>query len=340
MTSRGAAQRGLLLLVLMGIVGVAGLARIASGRAASIGTGVVTITTLLGYQNGEAAGTGIVVTSSGEVLTNNHVIANATNVTVAVPGTGHGYRGRVVGYDVRDDVAVVQLQSASNLATASLDPSATVSLGEKVRAIGNAGGAGALKAAYGRVTGTGKSITAQDDQGNSERLVGLIETNAGVLAGDSGGPLFSSRGRVIGIVTAASTTSGPFGFGDTPASDAYAIPIGKALTISKAIEAGRSSAAIHVGPTAFLGIQVSAPDPGSATSGAVIVDVVAGGPAATAGLVAGDVITGINGHTVAAPSAVGAYVLTQKPGARVRVRYADTLGSHAVTVKLGSGPPH
>jgi S1-C subfamily serine protease len=323
------------------IAGVATLAPLAPGRgAASIGTGVVTITTQLGYQDGEAAGTGIVMTSSGRVLTNNHVIANATSVTVSVPGTGHSYRGRVTGYDLRDDVALVQLQGASNLTTASLDPSARVSVGQKVRAIGNAGGTGSLKSAYGQITGTGRSITASDTQGNSERLAGLIETNAGVIAGDSGGPLLNASGHVIGVVTAAST-NGSFGFARTPASDAFAIPIGKALDIAKAIAAGRSSAAVHVGPTPFLGVQVAAPDSGSlTTSGAVIVATVRGGPADTAGLVAGDVITGIDGHTVGAPSAVTAYVLTKKPGARVGIRYVDQAGTHTVAVRLGSGPPH
>lgn len=330
--------RRLLLLALVGTLAATGLAKVALGRGATpIGTGVVTITTVLGYQSGEAAGTGIVLRPSGEILTNNHVIANATAVTVSLPGTGHNYRGRVVGYDVSHDVAVVRVSGATNLATSTLDPAATVSVGQNVRALGNAGGAGSLKSAYGRITGTGKSITAQDDQGDTERLSGLIETNAGVLAGDSGGPLLNARGKVIGITTAAST-NGPFGFGNTPASDAYAIPVGRALTIARAIDAGKSSASIHIGPTPFLGIQVGAPDTGE--SGAVIVAVVPGGPADSAGLVPGDLITSIDGRTVAAPTSVGAYVLTKKPGVRVSVHYMDNSGTHAVTVKLGSGPPH
>jgi S1-C subfamily serine protease len=330
--------RRVLPLALVGILAATGLARVAFGRgAAPIGTGVVTITTVLGYQSGEAAGTGIVLTPSGEILTNNHVIANATAVTVSLPGTGHSYRGRVVGYDVGHDVAVVRVSGAANLATSSLDPSAAVSVGQNVRAVGNAGGAGSLKSAYGRITGTGKAITAQDDQGETERLTGLIETDAGVLAGDSGGPLLNARGKVIGMTTAAST-NGPFGFGNTPASDAYAIPVGKALTIAKAVDAGKGSPSIHIGPTAFLGIQVSAPDTGQ--SGAVIVAVVPGGPADSAGLAPGDLITGIDGRTVGAPTSVGKYVLAKKPGVRVSIRYTDGTGTHDVSVRLGSGPPH
>src|SRR5690349_10315609 len=137
--------------VIVALVAAVAVAKLAFARsAASIGTGVVTITTQLGYENGEAAGTGMVLTSAGEVLTNNHVIAGATTITVAVPGTGHRYGARVVGYDVRDDVAVLQLQGASNLKTVSL-ASSKPAVGQKVKAVGNAGGTGSLSSATGRV---------------------------------------------------------------------------------------------------------------------------------------------------------------------------------------------
>src|SRR5262249_7227902 len=214
MRSHRVSRSRILALVVTAVVAVAGVATIAPGRgAASIGTGVGTITTQLGYQGGEQAGTRIVVTSSGEVLTHNHVLANATSLRVSVPGTGHSYRGHVVGYDVRHDVAVVRLLGASNLTTASLDPAVRVSIGQKVRAVGNAGGTGSLKSAYGRVTGTGKSITAADTPGNSERLGGLIQTNAGAGAGGSGGPAAGADGPAIRTAAAASPASRrPLGF--------------------------------------------------------------------------------------------------------------------------------
>jgi S1-C subfamily serine protease len=310
----------------------ASLAR-ASGTATGA-TGVVVITTNLAYAGAQAAGTGMVLTSSGEVLTNNHVIAGATTVKVTVPGTGRSYLAKVAGYDVRDDVAVLRLQRASNLSTVTIG-TAKVVPGQHVTAVGNARGTGSLTSVSGRVTATGKSITAHDDQGASETLVGLIETNAPVVAGDSGGPLLDADARVIGMVTAAST-SGGFSFEDAATSAGYAIPIAKALRIRAAIDAGKRSATIHVGPTAFLGVQISSR---SDNTGAVVAGVVPRGPAATAGLAAGDVITSVDGRAVATPTALRALVLAKTPGAKIRVRYLDVTGAHTVTVTLGSGPP-
>jgi S1-C subfamily serine protease len=317
-----------------------------AGRSATpIGRGVVVIQTNLAYQDAAAAGTGIVLTSSGEVLTNNHVIAGATTVKVVIPNTGRSYTARVTGYSRTADVAVLQLQNASNLETLPLGNSAALTVGQAVRALGNAGGTGSLTPARGTITGLGKSITASDDQGGSEQLSGLIETNAAVVAGDSGGPLLDSAGRIVGMNVAASAS---FGYRMAAASDAYAIPIGKAVTIAKQIESGKASATVHVGATAFLGVQVQSAISGgypgdgygSTTTGALIAGVVSGGPAASAGLAAGDVITAINGQTISSPSAVSSIVLKLKPGAKVNVAYADQTGmSQAAIVTLGSGPP-
>ena len=177
-------------LALAGVIAVAVGAGVAlAGRdAAPIGQGVVVIETNLGYQDAAAAGTGIVLTSSGEVLTNNHVISGATTVKVVIPTTGRSYSARVLGYSRTGDVAVLQLQNASNLKTLRLSTTLPA-IGQAVRALGNAGGTGKLTSAAGVVTGLRKSITANDDQGGSEQLTGFIETNAGVIAGDSGGPL-------------------------------------------------------------------------------------------------------------------------------------------------------
>jgi S1-C subfamily serine protease len=333
--------RRVVLLVVVGLIVAAvgaGIA-LARGTASPIGSGVVVIDTNLAYQGATAAGTGMVLTSSGEVLTNNHVISGATTIKVVVPKTGHSYTARVVGYDRTADVALLQLQGASNLKTVSIG-SAKLSVGATVTALGNAGGNGSISSATGRVTGLGKSITASDDQGGSERLTGLIETNAGVQPGDSGGPLLNSKGQVVGMDTAASSG---FGFQNVSAADAYAIPIAKALTIAHAISSGKASATVHIGATAFLGIEVQSVNAagygGASASGALIAGVVSGGPAASAGLAAGDVITAINGHTVSSPSAVSALVLTKKPSAKITVAYVDRSGaSQTTTVTLGSGP--
>jgi len=316
----------------------------ARDTAPRIGKGVVVINTNLGYQDGAAAGTGMVLSSSGEILTNNHVIKGATTIRVTVPGTGHSYGAKVVGYDVAADVAVLQAQHASNLKAISRGDSSRLSVGQAVTALGNAGGTGRLTSATGAITGLGKAIVASDEGSDSERLTGLIETNADVQPGDSGGPLLNQVGQVVGMDTAGSTGSSPFA--SETASDAYAVPIDKAVAIADQIESGKGSATVHIGGTPFLGIQVESVDAGygyggygEPSTGALIGGVVANGPAASAGLVAGDVITAIDGHTVTTPQGVASLLLTKKPGATVTVSYTDQDGSSRSTnVTLGNGP--
>jgi S1-C subfamily serine protease len=348
MEIRRSTHRRIVVLVLAGLVtlGVGAGVVSASEKAKPIGRGVVVIDTKLAYQGASAAGTGIVLTSSGKVLTNNHVINGATTIKAVLPGTGHSYTARVVGYDRTADVAVLQLQNASNLKTLPLGDSSSLTVGALVTAFGNAGGTGSFTSATGRVTGLGKTITASDDQGGSEQLTGLIETNAGVVPGDSGGPLLDSAGRVVGMDTAASSGAG---YQAIAATDAYAIPIARALTIAQEIEAGDASASVHIGGTAFLGVEVeSLGSDGSGyggygstpTSGALIAGVVSGGPAAAAGLAAGDVITAIDGRTVTSPTTISSLIVARKPGAKIAVTYTDQAGgSRTVRVTLGSGPP-
>jgi S1-C subfamily serine protease len=302
----------------------------------SIGTGVVVIDTNLTYQNASAAGTGIVLTSSGRILTNNHVIAGATTIRVSVPKTTHTYTARVVGYDTTADVAVLQLQKASNLKTVTTSSASSLKLGARVTAVGNAGGTSTLTSSRGTVTGLNQSITVQADNGTTEQLSGLIETNATLQPGDSGGPLLNSAGRVVGIDTAA-TRSSPFAVSGS--SDGYAIPIGKATTIAKLIVSGKSSATVHIGATAFLGVELGN-TPSFAGQGATIVGVVPGGPAATAGLVPGDVITAVAGRAVSGPSDIAPIVLAHKPGDKVTITYTGASGqSQNASITLASGPP-
>jgi S1-C subfamily serine protease len=333
-----------LLLVALGLCALAASAgfAFARGSRSPAGTGIVVIDTNLRYQGGRAAGTGMVLTASGEVLTNNHVVTGATSIRVVVPGTKRSYVARVLGYSVQKDVALLQLRGASGLKTVSTS-SGKPTVGEQVTAIGNANGTGALTAAAGKVTGLGRSITARDEQGRSEQLNGLIETNAAVEPGDSGGPLLDRSGHVVGMDTAASTGPG-FGFSFQTASghSAYAIPIATALAVSKQIEAGASTATVHVGPTAFLGVEVTAADEGFGASapGALVAGVVPQGPAGSAGIVPGDLITSVDGRAIATPDDLTAAVLTRKPGARVQVAFTDRGGTaRTVTVTLGAGPP-
>ncbi len=244
-----------------------------------VSPGLVDVVSTLGDENGEAAGTGMVLTSTGEVLTNNHVIDGATSISVTDIGNGRTYKASVVGYDKTQDVAVLQLQDASGLTTVSLGNSATVSTGQSVVAIGNAEGKGGQPSVVtGSVTALNQSITASDEgSGSSEQLTGLIETNAPIEPGDSGGSLVNSAGQVVGMDTAASTSSetptaqtanpgqqsqgqtgqNQSGQSQSSGTQAFAIPINEAVSIAAQIDGGKSSATVHLGSTAFLGVEVS-----------------------------------------------------------------------------------
>ncbi len=322
----------LIVAVLVAAVTAAGIA-FANKSSAKVGSGVVVIETNLAYQGEQAAGTGMVLNSSGEVLTNNHVIRGATTIKVVLPGTGQSYNAQVVGYDATDDVAVLQATNASDLKTISLGDSSSVEAGQAVQALGNAGGTGRFTPASGTVTGVNRSITVGDDQGGSESLHGMIQTNAGIRPGDSGGPLFNDSGQVIGMDTAASTSNDVA----QTATAGFAIPIDKALSIVDQIESGNDSGTVHVGETAFLGVEVTANDYGS---GATISSVVPGGSAAAAGLAPGDVITAFGGRSISSPADLGVVVATQKPGASVSVNFLDQNGTEQSTsLTLTTGPP-
>lgn len=297
------------------------VAAIAATRESPIGAGVVVINTNLRLEDTAAAGTGMVLTSSGRILTNNHVIAGATTIRVVVPNTTRRYAARVVGYDIADDVAVLQLRGAKNLRTVTIGSSATLRVGASVTAVGNSGGIGRLMSVHGRVIRLRKSVTVQNDSGERHRLTGLIETSAALRPGDSGGPLLDSAGRVVGIDTAAS----PFGH------RAYAIPIATATRVTKQIVTGKASARVHIGATAFLGVQVQ---------GTTVADVVPGSPAEAAGLKPGDVLISIGGKRVTGAAGITSAVLAHKPGQVVTVVYTDETGTRrTVRVRLATGPP-
>jgi S1-C subfamily serine protease len=225
--------------------------------AKSVDPALVDVVSTDGDQQAESAGTGIVLSSNGVILTNNHVINGATAIKVTDIGNGKTYTATVVGYDDSHDVAVLQLQGASGLTVASLGDSSTVSTGDHVVALGNAGGKGGTPSvATGTVTALNQSITASDElSGANEQLTGLIETNADIQPGDSGGSLVNVYGQVIGMDTAASGGQGSSGSSQT-AEQAFAIPINEAVSIAQQIETGHASGDIHLGATAFLGVEI------------------------------------------------------------------------------------
>ena len=299
---------------------------------APVGTGVAVIETSL--VDGRGAGTGMVLTSSGRVLTNNHVIRGASTIQIRFPGTGRSYSAKVLGYSVSKDVALLKANAATNLKTVSLGNSATLRIGHSVTATGNAGGTGSLTTSSGSVTGLGRAITVGDESG-SQRLRGLIRTSSELRPGDSGGPLFDSAHRVVGMNTAANVGSP---FRGTRGADGYAIPINAAIVIAKQIVAGKGSPTVHVGPTAFLGVSIAST---TGRSGVVIARVVRGSGADGAGLTAGDVITSLGGRAVSSPATLRSAILRLKPGASVSVTYVDAItgATESVSLTLRSGPP-
>jgi S1-C subfamily serine protease len=248
-----------------------------------------------------------------------------------------------------------------------------------VTALGNAGGKGGTPSvATGTVTALNQGITASDEGSgsNSEQLTGLIETNADIQPGDSGGALVNSYGQVIGMNTAASSGTQFQSQSSQAAVQAYAIPVDNAETIAKQVEAGQGSSTVHIGATAFLGIETDGSSSGSGSgsgsgdsggfggfgdgsgfggfgsqgdgsgtngsgtsSGVTIAGALAGSPAASAGLAEGDTITSVGGQTVSSASDIQQALVKYHPGDKISVSWVDQSGqSQTTTVTLASGP--
>jgi S1-C subfamily serine protease len=310
----------------------------ATSIAGKVNPAVVDVNTVLGYQNARAAGTGIVIKSSGIVLTNNHVVSGATTISVTEVTDGRTFSATVIGYDRSDDIAVLQLAGASGLPTATLADSSSIKVGDPVVAIGNAGGAGGTPSTVtGQVTALNQSITASDEgTGASEQLTGLIQVAAAIEAGDSGGPLVNGSAQVIGIDTAATAgfryrASGGQGF---------AIPINTAVTIANQILGNQASDKVHLGQTAFLGVNVTSTGTGSSTgAGAGVTGVISGSPAEGAGIAGGDLIVSVDGQPVDSPNTLTSLLDAHHPGDRVTIGWTDQSGqSHSAAVALANGP--
>jgi S1-C subfamily serine protease len=258
-----------------------------SAIVAKVVPGVVDIYTTIssGGNSGEAAGTGMIISSSGEVLTNNHVIDGATSIRVEVVNNGESHAAKVIGYDVVDDVALLKMDNVSGLSTVSFADAASVAIGDSVVAIGNAQGRGGTPAATaGSVTALDQKVTAGDEgTGNSETLHGMIQMSAPIEPGDSGGPLANTDGKVVGMNTAAAQSDNFFG--QSASSTAFAIPINKALDVVNQIKSGNDTNTVHIGDRGILGVDISqAGLPAGGTSGAVIAQVQPNSPADSAGL--------------------------------------------------------
>ena len=347
------------------VITVGGVAHADQGQAAylksnpatvadSVEGALVDIVSTNGYQGSVSAGTGMVLTSTGEILTNNHVIDGATSITVTVVATQKTYPAEVVGTDPTDDVAVLQLQNAGGLKTLPIGDSSAVTVGTSVVATGNAGGDGGEPSVVtGTVTALDQDITAGADGAEAEQLTGLIQTSAPVVAGDSGGSLATTAGKVIGMNTAASVSNGTTmtAYGSSPAASvSYAIPIASALTIAHKITTGQASSTIHIGVHGFLGVALAAEDATfgngfgagdfgghgrSGGAGVTVGGIVSSGPAEAAGLQAGDVITAVDGTAIDAAHPLDLVTSQLAPGQTVQLTVLR--GGQTVTLSLTLG---
>lgn len=285
--------------------------------------GAVTITATSTATGAVSAGTGFVLSTDGTVATNKHVVAGADQVEVTVASTGKSYTATAAGYATGNDIAILTLSGASDLDV--VDVESDLAVGDMVTAVGNAWGQGELVAATGAVGDLAADITAATTSWDGEDLTDLVEFDAEVVSGDSGGPVLNQEGEVVAMTTAASSTAGGI--------SGYAIDIDDVLTVAKVVARGVSTDAVHVGGTALLGVALDG------TEAAVVGAVTAGGPADGSGLAAGDTITGFAGTLIAAAQDLVAAVVAQEPGDVVGVTWVRSDGSTgSATVTLGSGP--
>jgi S1-C subfamily serine protease len=290
-----------------------------------------------------AAGTGMILTSGGEILTNNHVIEGATTIRVSVQGRSSEYTAHVVGADPTADVALIQLEGVSGLPTVKVAPASALKVGAAVVALGNAlGQGGTPSVTEGTITNLGQDITASTDNGDSEQLTGMIESDAPISPGDSGGALIDSGGEVLGMITAGQTR----GFRSQTSSIGYAIPVATAMAVVKQVRSGHATDQVLIGQPGYIGVEVQDLDAQTATqlglsvsSGVLVTGLQAGSPAEAAGIAANSVITAINGTATPDVNALGQQIHKHHPGDRISVSWTDQSGgTHTASMTLISGP--
>ena len=293
-----------------------------------------TTQTVYGAAQQEAAGTGIILSKDGYVMTNHHVVSTATHVQV-VTSDGTTYDNvPVVGSDPLNDVAYLMIPNVSNLTPAELGDSSTVRVGQSVIAIGNALGQYQNTVSSGIISGKGRPVSASDGTGNSsESLTDLLQTDAAINPGNSGGPLLNYSGQVIGMNTAVAANAEGIGF---------AIPINATKGTTKMVLAGKGV------QRAYLGIRYVDITPSVAkqynlavtqgayvtadTSGAAAV--APGSPAEKAGLQDKDIVTRINNEQIGSQGGLSSIIGEYAPGDTVELTYIRGSATHSVKITL------
>lgn len=305
---------------------------------------VPTLVTLTAHAGAlTTAGTGIVLSPDGLVLTNHHVVDGAHDIDAVALATGTRHDVDVLGYDRFRDVAVIRLVDATDLPVAPLGRSADLRVRDAVTAIGNAEGGGVPVPAPGTVTALDESVVARNaSDGSRNRLTGMIEVDADIRPGDSGGPLVDAYGSVVGVSTAGNTGMRPDPTAQTTGIsvpvESYALPIDDAVAIADQIRDGRSTDTVHVGPTALLGIAVT--DVGQTQDGAKVVAVGFDTPADRVGVQRGDVVVSWDGRPVRSQTDLAVEMNTRRPGDRVELGWVDAGGgTRSATLILETGTP-
>jgi len=298
----------------------------------------------------EAAGSGMILTPNGEILTNNHVVAGATSVSVTLFGQTDALPAHVVGTDPNEDLALVQIDSASGLPTVTLGNSSQTQVGDSVLAIGNALAlAGGPTVTEGIVSALNRSLTAVNDSGQTENLTGLIQTDAAINPGNSGGPLVDSQGQVVGMNTAVASSSA----GNAPTED-----IGFAITVDSVkprladLRLGGAGSTGSTTPqpvpaanSAYIGVTVEGVTPAlqqqdhlTPSSGALVNAVEPGSPAQSAGLQANDVIVEFDQQPIESPDDLTAAIHPLSSGTHVTLGIYRGKDRISVGVTLGARP--
>jgi serine protease Do len=306
---------------------------------AQVEPGLVQITTLVDFQGVVGNGTGIVLSPDGQILTNHHVVQGANSIRVLSMANGQTFDADVIGYDRDDDIAVLQLRGAGGLPVAPIGDSNSLALGEPVLTIGNANGTGnPLTHETGTVTNLSRSIAAEDElTGSKNNMGGLIESSTNLRAGDSGGALVNSAGQVVGL-NAAATINFKVNGESTPGGEGFAIPMNRAMDIANQIRGGAASPAVHIGPSAMLGVGISASGQ-SGSGGLPVRSVLRGGPADVVGLRPGDIITNIDGVPIDSANALTGLLDQRYPGNVINLAWIDRAGvPQNATATLAAGP--